>query len=160
MKFFLSIFALTLTFCGSACKAQSAISSSKDSKSLQYTVSNSSGFSIKNNGSLDYKGPLNTFSKPVKSPPSSVLQVKNSSYRVPESLIESIINENSESNTLSPELKKATVLGGKRPRRITLSYTSTVPSVISIKLRETFETQEIVNSQSLSIFPSAFPSSF
>ena len=160
MKLFFLIFVATATFCGSECKAQSAAASVQNSKSLQYTVSNSSGFSIKNNGSLGYKGPLNALSQPLEDMPTAVLHVNNSRYSAPDHLVESTINKNDNSNTLSPKLSEATIPASKRPRRITLSYTSTVPSVISIKLQETFETREVVDSQSLSIFPSAFPSSF
>jgi hypothetical protein len=160
MKLLFLIFVAIAAFCASECKAQSATASVQNSKSLQYTVSNSSGFSIKNNGSLGYKGPLNALSQSSEDLPTAVMRVNNSSYSTPDDLVESTINKNNNTNNLSPKLAEATIPASKRHRKITLSYSSTVPSVISIKLKETFESREVVDSQSLSIFPSAFPSSF
>ena len=150
-----------LVLCSSSIKAQTALSSTTSSQTLQYTVSNSSGFSIKNNGSLDYQGPLNNLlNQSVEKLPSAEMQVNDSKYSPPDSLIESSIKNKNKLNSLNPELTEVTIPGSKRPRRITLSYTTTVPSVISVKLRESLETRQVVDSQSISIFPSAFPSSF
>ena len=160
MNRFLFIFIPLLVLYSSSSKAQSALSSLKDSKTLQYTISNSSGFSIKNNGTLDYNGALNTFRKPVKSIPFTEMQVNQTKYRPSDDHIESTIVGEKKHNTLSNELEEAQIHSNKNSGRTILSYTTTIPSVTSIKLRESFETREVVDSQSLSIFPSAFPSSF
>ena len=149
-----------MILCCSTSKAQTASSSIKNSKSTQYTVSNSSGFNIKNNGTLVYDGPLNSLAKPIKDPPSATLVVNNTEYSPPEDLIDSTINEDTELNTLSQDLTKATIPGSTLPRRISLAYTVTVPSVINVKMSESIESREVVDGQSLSIFSSAFPSAF
>ena len=54
-------------------------------------------------------------------------------------------------DTLSQDLTKATVPGSTLPRRISLAYTVTVPSVIHVKMSESIQSSEVVDGQSLSI---------
>ena len=160
MKSYYPIFIPFLILCCSTCKAQTASSSIKNSNSVQYTISNGSGFNIKNNGTLVYDGPLNSLSKPIKTPPSATLGVNNAEYSPPDDLINSTINENTELNILSQDLTKSTIPGSTQSRRISLAYTITVPSVLNIKHSESIQSSEVVDGQSLSIFSSSFPSSF
>ena len=160
MKSFSLIVLPLLVLCGSSSKAQTALSSTTSSETLQYTVSNSSGFTIKNNGTLDYDNSLNTLKKPSTNNFSAAMEVNGNIYNPPDHLIDSATKNDNKHNTLNSKLIEAKMSSKKKSGRVSLSYTTTVPSVTSIKLRDSFETREYVDSQSISIFPSAFPSVF
>ena len=155
MKLTTPVFFLFLLICGSSSKSQSALSSKTSTETTQYTVSDHSGFSLKNNGTLGYSGPLNQLSS------SKLEQLSNASLYVdereisaPESLVTSTIDNHNDQNIMSSSLSKATIVSDSTSKKVKLSYSSTIPSVISIKFRESLDTQESVDSQSLSIFPS------
>ena len=153
-------FLVFLLLCGSSSRAQSAVSSTENSKSVMHTVSNNSGFSIKNNGTLYYKSPLNSHYNSVKKSPTAKMVVDNQKYKTPDSLIDSALDNDNVRHRLSQDISAATIPSEDSKKRVKLGFTTTVPSVLSIKIRESLESRETVDSQSLSIFPSGFPSSF
>ena len=89
MKSFSLIVFPLLVLCGSSSKAQTALSSTTSSETLQYTVSNSSGFNIKNNGTLDYDNSLNLVKKPSTNDIEAEMQINGNTYSAPNHLINS-----------------------------------------------------------------------
>ena len=155
MKLTLPIFFFFLLICGSSSKSQSAMSLKSNSETIQYTLSDNSGLSIKNNGTLDYSGPLNQLSRSnSEKMPEASFQVDEREISAPESLITSTINNSNYNNMISNSLIESTIPAGRSSKGINLGYSYKIPSVISIKFRESLDTQETVDSQSLSIFPS------
>lgn len=155
MKLATPVFFFILLICGSASKSQSALSAKTNTETTQYTVSDHSGFSLNNNGTLGYSGPLNQLSSSdLEQLPKASLYVDKKEISAPESLVTSTINNNNYQNTMSDSLRKATIASDPTSKKVKLSYSTTIPSVISIKFRESLDTQESVDSQSLSIFPS------
>jgi hypothetical protein len=160
MKISFFVFLPFLLLCSTSSKAQTASSSITNSESVQYTVSNSSGLSIKNNGSLRYQGSLNSHYNSVKKYPSAEIRVDNKKYSPPSDLIESVIDNDNNRQKISDNISEAVIPPKNIRNKINLSFTTTVPSVIGIKVQQSLESKETVDAQSLSIFPSAFPSVF
>ena len=88
------------------------------------------------------------------------MEVNGNIYNPPDHLIDSATKNENKHNTLNSKLIEAKISSKNKSGRVSVSYTTTVPSVTSIKFRDSFETRELVDSQSISIFPSAFPSVF
>ena len=155
MKLTLPVLLLFLLICGSSSKSQSALSSKTNSETIQYTVSDNSGLSIKNNGTLSYSGPLNQLSNSdSENLPKASLHVDEREISAPESLITATINNPNYNNTISNSLSNSIIPADRTSKKINLVYEAKIPSVVSIKFRQSSVTQETVDSQSLSIFPS------
>ena len=155
MKFSVSLLFVYLIFCCPPSKSQTALSAKTISETTQYTVSDHSGFSLKNNGTLSYSGPLNQLSSAdLERLPKASLHVDEREISTPESLISSTINNSNRLNMISASIGKSTMSSDPSSKKIRLSYSNSIPSVISIKFRESSDTKELIDSQSLSIFPS------
>ena len=151
------------TFFSPLAHAQTATDMVSTRKSLSYTFDNASGFSITNNGTLSYQGPLN---QSTGSPCciSANLYAEGEYIRVSQDNYWLDTRQRSKregGNTLSTELGAATTTNNEgEDANIGLQYLVFVGGVTKVKLLESYTEQEKVDSQSLSIFPqytSVFP---
>lgn len=142
--------------------AQTATVSETTTKSLSYTFDNASGFSITNNGTMRYQGPLNQLTgSPCCS--SATLTVNGKDVVVSPSDYEKDTNKKPKTaggNTLSSELSEAEIPVNSTIQEIGLQYLVITGGVTRISIKDFFQTQEKVDSQSLSIFPQFQPSVF
>lgn len=162
MKTSAALIALSFNLIHLSANAQSASVIESTSRKQSYTFSNASGFSIANNGTMVYDGPLNQLTgSPCCS--SATLTVNGESVTVTSAQFESDtgLSANHEGgNTLSSDLSKSTILARPEVNRIGLQYSVIVGGVTRVGVRDSYTKQEKVDSQSLSIFPQFSPSVF
>jgi hypothetical protein len=145
-----------------AAAAQTATVIESTSSKQAYTFSNSSGFSITNNGTMVYDGPLNQLTgAPCCN--SATLTVNGESIKVSSddfSRDTRLSPSQGEGNTLSSRLSDAVIPAKPTVNRIDLQYSITVGGVTRLSASESRSIQEKVDAQSFSIFPQFSPSVF
>lgn len=146
---------------GSAWSQTATVIESTASKQT-YTFANASGFSITNNGTLSYDGPLNQIgSSPCCS--SATLTVDGVSIIITPEIVQNDIKApvgTPDGNTLSPKLSKSQMRIRPEVNQIGVQYDVVVGGVTRIGTSQSYTLQDKVDSQSLSIFPQFSPSVF
>lgn len=142
------------------CQTATVIESVSDKQT--YTFSNASGFSITNNGTVSYDGPLNQIGQ---SPccTSATLTVDGVSITVTPEIVQSetkVPAGPANGNTLSPDLVEAEIPVRPSVNQIGLQYDVVIGGVTRIGNSQSYTIQEKVDSQSLSIFPQFSPTVF
>lgn len=142
--------------------AQSATMITSQSDKQSYTFSNAAGFSITNNGSLEYGGPLNQL---TGSPccASATLTVNGQSTTISPALFEADTGLRARSeggNTLSSQLSTAVMPADGSVDQRALQYLLIVGGPTRVGVSNSYTIQEKVDAQSLSIFPQFQPSVF
>lgn len=141
-------------------KAQIATVIDSSSKSLSYTFDNASGFSITNNGTMVYDGPLNQLTgSPCCS--SATLTVNGQSTKISADDYEADTGLKAKTQggmTLSSRLDESVIPSDFDS--VALQYLVILGGVTKIKSTDSLTMQEKVDGQSLSIFPQFRPSVF
>lgn len=142
--------------------AQTATVIESTTTKQSYTFANASGFSITNNGTMAYDGPLNQLTgSPCCS--SATLTVDGESILISPQVFErdtELAAKEEGGNTLSTQLSEAVIPARPGVNNISLQYTVIVGGVTAVGRSDSFSTQEKVDGQSLSIFPQFQPSVF
>lgn len=142
--------------------AQTATDIVSTRSSLSYTFDNASGFSISNNGTMDYKGPLNQLkgspccTSAILSSMGQDVEISSEDYEADTGLKA----QKKGGNTLSARLKSASISMDEEIDQVGLQYLVFTGGTTRIKRLESYTEQEKVDGQSLSIFPqytSVFP---
>lgn len=142
--------------------AQTATDVVSTRDSLSYTFDNASGFSISNNGTLNYQGPLNQ----LKGSPcctSAVLTSMGQDVKISAKDYEAdtgLKAKRDGGSTLSARLRSATFPMDEKIDEVGLQYLIFVGGTTRIKTLKSYTEKEKVDGQSLSIFPqytSVFP---
>lgn len=142
--------------------AQTATDIVSTRSSLSYTFDNASGFSITNNGTMDYKGPLNQLkgspccTSALLSSMGQDIEISSEDYEADTGLKA----QKKGGNTLSAMLKSASIPVDEEIDQVGLQYLVFIGGTTRIEKLESYTEQEKVDAQSLSIFPqytSVFP---
>lgn len=142
---------------------QSATVVESNQRGTSYTFANSAGFSLANNGTLSYPGPLNQL---TGSPCclSATITVNGESTTITPSLFEADTGlkiQKQGGNTLSAQLSTAVMPAQSGPNRLALQYDVVVGGVSRVAVTSSSDLQDKVDEQSLSLFsqfqPSVFP---
>jgi hypothetical protein len=142
--------------------AQTATVIESTTSKQAYTFANASGFSITNNGTMVYDGPLNQL---TGSPCciSANLTVNREAIKVNTNDFERDTGMKASrggGNTLSAERSEAVIPATGSVMQIGLQYSVTVGGVTKVGTSDSNSLQEKVDAQSLSIFPQFNPSVF
>lgn len=141
-------------------QAQTATVVESTTKSLSYTFDNASGFSITNNGTMNYDGPLNQLTgSPCCS--SATLTVNGQSTTISADEYEADTGLKAKTQggmTLSSRLDESVIPSDFDS--VALQYLVILGGVTKIKSTDSLTMQEKVDGQSLSIFPQFKPSVF
>jgi hypothetical protein len=143
-------------------RAQTATVIESTTSKQSYTFANTSGFSITNNGTMAYNGPLNQLSG---SPCciSATLTVNGESILISPQVYErdtGLVAKTEGGNTLSTQLSEAVIPVRPGVNNIALQYPVVIGGVTRVGRSDSFTIQEKVDGQSLSIFPQFQPSVF
>lgn len=142
------------------CQTATVIKSTTDSSS--YTFSNLSGFSITNNGTITYDGPINQL---TGSPccAEAVLIVNDQTHVFDKERYKRDTGFDAKEeggNTLSTELDRAAIIPAPGESQIAVQYQINVGGVRGGKAAQSLTIQEKVDGQSMSIFPQFSPTVF
>lgn len=161
----LIIFVFASVFCSGEildAHAQTATVTQTSKQSESYSYGNASGFSIANDGTLIYSGPLNQLNG---SPCciAATLTVDGQSVVVDASTYEADtglkVNE-AGGNTLSSELSTSQIKPQPGSNQFSLQYDVVIGGAQGVGASDSYSIQEKVDAQSLSIFPQFQPSVF
>jgi hypothetical protein len=158
-----SILAAVAYCCGaSGVRGQSATVIETTKQSQSYTFSNAAGFSITNNGTLSYPGPLNQLTgSPCCS--SATLNVDGQAIVVTPSTFEADTGLKANlvgGNTLSSQLANSTMNNSSGTNQLSIQYDVVIGGVTRVGASSSYSIQEKVDGQSMSIFPKFQPSVF
>ena len=143
-------------------QAQTATVIESTTSKQSYTFSSASGFSLANNGTMVYDGPLNQL---TGSPCciSATLTVNGESILISPQVYErdtGLAAKTEGGNTLSTQLSEAVIPVRPGVNTIDWQYTVVIGGVTRVGRSDSFTIQEKVDGQSLSIFPQFQPSVF
>lgn len=161
-KVFLTLLVTSSAMYPAKSDAQTATVIESTTRSLVYTFDNASGFSITNNGTMVYDGPLNQLTgSPCCS--SATLVVNGESVRISADNYEKDTGLKAKQQggvTLSSRLEEARIPVNSELDEVGLQYLVITGGTTRIKASDSYTIQEKVDGQSLSIFPQFQPSVF
>ena len=162
MRFLLLPLLLLISSAPAELCAQTATMVESTTHKQAYTFSNAAGFSIANNATMLYDGPINQL---TGSPccTSATLTVNGESIVITPAVFEqdSGLKAKTEGgNTLSSRLSESVMPTVSGPNHLSLQYNVIVGGVMRVSRSDSYTLQEKVDGQSISIFPQFSPSVF
>ena len=143
-------------------KAQTATVVESTTKSLSYTFDNASGFSITNNGTMVYDGPINQLTgSPCCSSATLTVNGKSTTISADDYEADTGLKAKKQGGmTLNSRLDESVIPMDSEIDKVGLQYLVILGGVTKIKSTDSITIQEKVDGQSLSIFPQFKPSVF